>query len=373
MNYEKRKLYLLSIFIPACLFFVLFTPSAVCRLSSAVLLALAAAAVLVLIKKRSIPSIHHRQVAGLLAVFAVLYGIVTYTAGVWVGFYRNASALSANNLFFTVLPIVAILIATELIRSVLLSQKSRVASAMAYLLGILAELAMAQGIAGVTGMTQFMDLVGLTLFPAVTFGLLYQHLSARYGARAVIIFRLLMTLPLYLLPITPAIPEVITAFVLNLMPFGIRMFIDLLYAKKQKYATRKPKKLSYVSLAATFLLLTSLVMLISGQFAYKLLVIATPSMTGALNQGDAIIYEEYDGDTIEEGDIVVFSKDGTTLVVHRVIGIDHYDGVTYYTTKGDANPDADDGYITQKHILGVVQLKLPYLGQTSLWLRELFA
>jgi len=372
MNHEKSKLYLLSFFIPACLFPVLFVPSALCRIVSAVVLAIATGVILVLIKKRSIPSIHHRQVTGLLAVFAVVYGIITYTAGVWVGFYRNTS-LTGEAFLRYILPAAVIIVATELLRSVLLAQSNTIVSAAAYVIGIFADLALAQGLSNISGITQFMDVVGLALFPAITSGMLYHHLAKRYGPVSSIVYRLLLTLPTMLLPIIPAIPEVITSFVLVLLPLAVRVFIDLLYEKKEKNATKRAGKLSYIGLATTFFCLASIVMLISGQFTYKLLVIATPSMTGSLNVGDAVIYEEYDGEPIKEGDIVVFTKDDKTMVVHRVIDVQNLNGNVYYTTKGDANETSDSGYITAADLRGVVRFKLSHVGNTSLWLRELFS
>ena len=306
-------------------------------------------------------------------MIAILYTVITYLTGVWVGFYSNPSILSGDRFLRYFLPIIVIIIATELIRSVLLAQKNKIVSVLAFLIGILADLAIGQGIAGVTSLSQFMDVVGLTFFPAITSGMLCQHLVKRYGPVSTIVYRLLLTLPAVILPLTPAIPEVITSFVLVFLPLAVRMFIDLLYEKKQKYATRqRASRWSFVSFAATFLCMVTLVILISGQFQYKLLVIATPSMTGSLDVGDAVIYEEYDGDVIEEGDIVVFTKDDQTFVVHRVVGVEYYDGTLYYTTKGDANLDADDGYVTSSQIRGIVKLNLPHVGHTSLWLRDLF-
>ena len=116
----------------------------------------------------------------------------------------------------------------------------------------------------------------------------------------------------------------------------------------------------------------SIVLLISGQFRYRLIVIATPSMTGSINEGDAIIYEDYDGQPIEEETVVVFTTNEKNLIVHRVVDIKQENGIIYYTTKGDANDSADAGYITEENLRGVVLFKLPYIGQVSLWLRDLF-
>ena len=114
------------------------------------------------------------------------------------------------------------------------------------------------------------------------------------------------------------------------------------------------------------------VMLISNQFRYGALVIATPSMSGELNVGDIAIFEQYDDPTIVEGQVIVFEKDGA-VVVHRVVDIQTINGRTRYYTKGDANEDLDAGFLYKTDIVGHVNYKIPYLGYPTLWFRSLFA
>ena len=118
--------------------------------------------------------------------------------------------------------------------------------------------------------------------------------------------------------------------------------------------------------------MAALLMLVSGYLPYKLLVIASPSMTGELNEGDAVIYEAYEGQVIEENTIVVFTRDDEHLIVHRVIDAEQIDGTVYYVTKGDANTDADSGFITSEEMRGVVLFRVPQVGHLSLWLRDIF-
>ena len=113
-------------------------------------------------------------------------------------------------------------------------------------------------------------------------------------------------------------------------------------------------------------------MLVSGLFRYKIIIIATPSMTGELNEGDAIVYEEYDGQSIGKDDIIVFTKDSQNLIVHRVVDAEQIDGIVYYTTKGDANDSSDSGFVTAENIQGVVLFKIPFIGTPNLWLRDAF-
>ena len=122
---------------------------------------------------------------------------------------------------------------------------------------------------------------------------------------------------------------------------------------------------------AIILIMLAFVLLISCQFRYCLLVIATESMTGEINKGDAIIYEKYTDQIIEEDRVIVFNKNDL-VYVHRVIDVTRIDGQNRYFTKGDANDDADSGFITDADIIGVVDLKVPYVGYPTLWLRQAF-
>ena len=112
-------------------------------------------------------------------------------------------------------------------------------------------------------------------------------------------------------------------------------------------------------------------MLISNKFKYGSLVIATGSMTGELNKADAAIFEQYDDRIIEEGQIIVFEKNGS-MIVHRVDEIQIINGRKRYYTKGDANDGRDADFRYDSDIVGVVNHKIPYIGFPTIWMRSLF-
>ena len=53
--------------------------------------------------------------------------------------------------------------------------------------------------------------------------------------------------------------------------------------------------------------------------------------------------------------------------------IKNVNGVYRYYTKGDANKNIDDGYVTEDKIYALVKLKVKYIGYPTLWVRELFS
>ena len=149
------------------------------------------------------------------------------------------------------------------------------------------------------------------------------------------------------------------------------MLIRGLFNKDRKYAMKhKGNVISFIALIIVLVLMTSLVMLISCEFKYGMIVVGSGSMRDELNVGDAIVYEEYTNQLVEVGDIVVFDKDGT-LVIHRVVDKYTIDGVVRYITKGDANEDVDAGFITNADIVGITQFKILYIGYPSILIRKL--
>ena len=43
-----------------------------------------------------------------------------------------------------------------------------------------------------------------------------------------------------------------------------------------------------------------------------------------------------------------------------------------YYTKGDANPNIDEGYREKLDIVGKVKLRIPHIGQPAIMLNEIF-
>ena len=93
-------------------------------------------------------------------------------------------------------------------------------------------------------------------------------------------------------------------------------------------------------------------------------------MTGTINKGDAIIYEKLDED-VEKGDVIVFYNDNIR-VIHRVIDKKDTGKEIRYYTKGDANPNEDEGYRLESNVVGKVNLKIPYIGKLTIALNEMF-
>ena len=371
LTVDRKITYAFSASIIAILLLICFIAPQNARYIAAPLLLAAAATALVFIKKRNLLSIRRKEVILIMGVSAVLLVAIYFLTGLSFGYVKNARAFSSGVLVRYVIPITLIIIATEIIRSVLLTQKSAVSLVLVYVACVMSEVVIFFGLGHSVTFFRFMDFVGLTLFPALTANLLYNYVAVRYGSLPNILYRLVTTLYVYFFSTLSAIPDSIVAFATLVIPLILYFFLRVMYEKSRRRATKRPSKWRYAIATVTVALIVSFVMLISCQFQFGLLVIGSGSMSGEINRGDAIIYESYDGQTIEVGEVIVFEKDGVRTV-HRVVDIKHINGVTRYYTKGDANDVIDPGYITAVNIIGVAELKIPYVGYPTLWMRGLF-
>lgn len=369
---DKRVLYTISVSTLAVLLLSLLFPGEYSgRIAVAVLLAIAAVCTHVFVKKRSILSLNKGQILMLMTVIGVLCLVLLYLTSFKFGTVRNYYALDPEFLLKRALPTAVIIFASEYIRYIIRAQEDKRADVLAYFSCVVAEVLILGNIGYVISFNRFMDFVGITLFPAVVANLLYHYLSRRYGMYPNIVYRAILALYIYIIPFESAIPDSLLAFAKIFIPIAIYFFIDALYEKKRRYALKKKNKFAVVITVLAVAILASVMMLISNRFRFGALVVATPSMTGELNVGDVAIFEQYGDRKVEEGRVIVFEKDDT-VVIHRVVDIQTINGRTRYYTKGDANEDADAGFIYESDIRGLVDYKIPYIGYPTLWLRSLF-
>ena len=370
MNKDKKIIGTVSLAAFAILLIVLLLPINESKILTALLMTALALITRALIRKRSSVSINKKEVLLLSIIIAVLYVLLLQGMGIFFGFYKNPYFVNTSLLIKTIIPVAAIIASSEIFRSTMLAQKNAFATVFAFLSCLIAEVLSFSNLAQITSFNKFMDLMGLNLLPAIGANLYYNHVSRRYGALPNIIFRLITTLYSYFMYKITATSDVIVAMIKLVIPIVMYALISALYEKKKRPAIKKGRKLSALSTILTSVIVVSIAMLISCQFRFGAIVIATESMTGEINKGDMIIYEEYKKQTIDEGQVIVFLEDGNRII-HRVVKIEIVENEKRYFTKGDANVDMDIGFRTDKDIVGLTDIKVSYIGYPTLWLRAL--
>lgn len=371
MTKDKKVLYIISFITFAVLLMAFLINLGDSKIVTACLLAPLTVLTLVMIKKRGALSINKKEVLLISLIIGVIYVVLLQMTGIFFGYYHNPYMVTPKTFFTTVLPLAAIIVCTELIRRVLIAQKYPLVSFLAYLSCVMAEALSYSGLGGITNLNRFMDFFGLTLFPAICANIYYHYASKSYGALPNIAFRCITALYVYFFPKVSAMSDAMLSMTKLVLPIVMLAFVSAMFDKKQKKASKKHNKVSAVGMVFASVVIISVAMLISCQFRVGAIVVATGSMTGEINKGDMIIYEEYKNQSIEVGQVIVFLQN-ENRVIHRVVSIEQVGGEVRYYTKGDANQSLDAGYRVESDIVGLTDMKIAYAGYPTLWLRELF-
>ena len=211
------------------------------------------------------------------------------------------------------------------------------------------------------------------MFASIANNLLYNYIMMKFrNSKAIIGYRIITTIYVYIIPIIPNIHILFESILRIIIPYIIYLILEAVYSKKEKRITTRSKTRDVVITSILIVIAGGIIMLVSCKFMYGVLVIGSGSMTGTINKGDAIIYERLGKDEeIEIGDVIVFNSDNIK-VIHRVIDKKDAGRGMKYFTKGDANPNIDEGYREESDIVGKVKLRIPYIGQPTVLLNEIF-
>jgi signal peptidase len=134
----------------------------------------------------------------------------------------------------------------------------------------------------------------------------------------------------------------------------------------QNLNSGKPQTKRVGRVAAILLLILiisgSLFTIVSPFFGWRTEVVISGSMEPAIQTGSVVIVRPIVPDTIQKGDIIMFSSlDMKSLTTHRVVKVE-YEPTLQFITKGDANKNSDITPIVPGQIVGIVAVTIPYLG-----------
>ena len=381
MKKDTLRVFILEISLIVFLFFALFALNIFTRKILALIIGIYAIFVSYFMKRRKIFSINKKQVTFLMVIFAIFYIALFYLMGLEFGFVRPKILFSIKTIFNFILPLGTIIVASEWMRRIFLSHKVvlkykskqiDLSIVLTYIAMVLIDLLIYTEVYDLAKLDDFLTILGFVFFASLSCNLLYNYIANRNGVRGIIIFRLITVLFVYIIPIVPDLFIFFRSFLRLLYPYLIYLVLEKLYSKNDYSIGRNEKKKELFG--NTFLIVISalLVMLISCQFRYGIIVVGSGSMTGTIDKGDAVIFEKYDNQEIQVGQVIIFDYNNIQTI-HRVVDIQKVNGEYRYYTQGDANSRKDDDYRIAEDIYALVDLRVKYLGYPTLWVRDLFS
>jgi len=381
MKKDKLKLYLLEFFLLALLFFALIVLNKINDIYISLTLLIFTIIICVMFPKNFRKSIYKRQILIIMIGFGLIYLGAYYLLGfLSFSFYKSPVIFSLRSFLTIIIPISLTITSTEILRNRLLVQdgtitllKKRVdvSKILIYVITVLVDLLIYIRVYDLTNLDEFLTAIGFVLFASISCNLFYNYVSLRYGFLGIILYRVITTVYIYVVPIVPNIYIYFKSFLRMIYPYILYLVLERTYSKTDFVTSYKERKNNIIWITIITVIMAMLIMLISCKFKYGILVVGSESMNGTINIGDAVIFENYKKQNLKSNDIIIFEKNGLNLV-HRVVKVENLNGNIRYYTKGDANTEIDSWTVTDNDVLGIAKFKINYIGYPSLWLRSLF-
>ena len=327
-------------------------------------------------KRKRDTNIYRKQAFTMVFAVLLFFFIIIFLLGLLLGYNTTYFSLNPFTWIHGLIPMLLITIIVEKIRLIVIKNNEENKLSIYLLTAILILFYIVISTNSILINTWYKAFIYIcTIFmPIIAEELLSTHMTINYGYLPNIEYKMAMKLYLYILPIFTNLGDYLYSALGLIIPFTIYIVLSR-YLKTNEEIRRKNMKIRRVNFGfisiPIIVLLVVIISLVSGLFKHQMVAIASDSMVPTYARGDAIIFEKYKDQEIQDGEIIVFKK-RNILIAHRVIKTTESSGKQYFYTKGDANKSADNEYVNQEEVVGIVKRVVKYIGYPTVWINELF-
>lgn len=312
-----------------------------------------------------------------LLIYIAIYYITTYLFGLFIGFNKNVYSSNIILILKNIVPIIILIPLSELLRYIINSKikDNYILLGLSIFVFTLIDTTITIQASSFKNFYDTLKVIGLFILPSLSKNYLLTYLTIKVSYKPNLVYRYLMELPRYILPIVTSFGVYIESIIYISFPIIVFIIIYNDFKKREKkniiLSSKFKKNTKFIYYIVTIILIT-VVSLTSGYFKYQAIVIATGSMTPNINKGDMVVIEKVapkDAKKLKEGEVLAFKREDK-IVVHRIYKIYTSGNEIFFKTKGDHN-NAPDGYLTEaKEILGTVKFNIRYIGYPTVALYE---
>lgn len=369
---KEKRLVILEVILLIIMVIAMFLSKVITRQILAIILLIYAILNKVLVKNDKISYANSRNFTIMLTIIGLVYVGFLYFLGLFTGFYHSTVQLTFWSIINYIIPFIIIIISSEIIRKNILLREYKISKYIIVIAMIMLDIVINTNIYNLSTANDYFTLISFIVISSIANNIFFNYSVKKFrNATAIIIYKIITTLYMYFIPITPDIYIFLESVFKLILPYIMYVIVESFFGKKDEMISTKHKRRDTIILIISIIIVVLIIMLVSCKFKFGALVIGSGSMTGTINKGDIIIYEKYDEEQeIKVGDIIVFNNDGTKII-HRIIDKKTIGGKQIYHTQGDANLTRDEGYRVYDDIVGQVKLRIPYIGYFTLWINGL--
>ena len=316
-----------------------------------------------------------KDVLLIIGIVVLLYWLIIYIVGYFSGFLMNSYQRSFLGITKNILYGFGLISSSEIMRHMFLRRRND--NKKIFLLSILVfsmmEIVTKFSANQLDSNVQILKLLFSVVVPIFSKNIFLSFITLKVGCFSSILYRSLMELPLYVVPIIPNLGYYIENLIITILPLIILLIIyKLYYSDDGKIVSsrmyNKINKISNVIYSFIVIILLGVVLLVSGIGRYIVYTIGSASMEDTINVGDVVVIDKKDKE-FKENDIIAFYHNDVILV-HRIVKIYKDAYGEYYQTKGDNNETADSWLVKEKDVVGQYRMRFRWIGWPTVKLNE---
>ncbi len=318
-----------------------------------------------------------RDILMVIFIYIMVYILLTYLSGIFVGFLRTGYNLSILGILKNIMPFIIAIAVTEVLRYMIVKKSTGnlwlIVLTTITLTAV--DLLFIYNIYNIVDAKDIVNIVALSIVPTISKNILLTYIALNFGYGPNIFYRYLLELYVFIVPIFPDFNEYIQAVLLFIVPIVIMALIAKTYGEKlkKKESTLKKRHFSNIASFVIIIIMILNVCLVSGMFRYYALSIGSGSMEPTIYKGDVVVVRKYDQEEMKDikvGDVLIFEM-YNKIVVHRVEEINKTGEEYSFITKGDNNDELDNWIVLEENVIGVAKFTIKYIGLPTIWLNEM--
>ena len=304
--------------------------------------------------------------------FVIMYGL-----GLAVGFLRNAYSRNILTIFKNVFIPIVVIISLEFSRYVIIwaNKDKKFYLVLLTMIYIAFDISTSIRTFSMSDAEAIFNLVATIILPVIIKNSVLSYLCYHIGYKVPLLYRLIMDIYIFIIPIIPDIGDYLNSIILIALP-------SIIYINAFSYIDERKQEVEHIFENEHFswwdipaiLFIMILAGLVSGFFPIYMVGVGSNSMQPKINKGDAVIIQKVkDYKKLKENDIIAFKNEKNgKVIIHRIKEVTTTNGKLSFVTKGDANNTADTNVVFTSQINGIVKTKIPYIAYPTIWLSESF-
>lgn len=301
------------------------------------------------------------------SIFLFLFFVGIYGIGLLNGFLSNSYSLKPYSIFNNTFSVIIIIITSEIFRYVFISSNKDKKIEIAFITFLLSvfEINMFIKYSSFASVNSTFKFLVLSIFPIIMKNIMCSYIVYYTNYKPVLIYRLIMELYFYVVPIQPDLGDYLNSIISLGLPFVIVLYCSrIVYNNNRIKEHEFGRRIIKLSDIPILLVTCGCTCLVLGIGPFKLIGIETGSMTPNIKIGDAVVIDKnVNRDELKEGDIVAYLGHDDIVIVHRIIKVNSDET---FITKGDFNNTADSDYVKKSQIKGKVKFKIPFIAYPAI-------